>query len=134
MSIQPDELPREAKASHAGFGRAVQLNAVQHAAQIAELTRQINERDEDIRDAKRWRALMSAGRLRFLGSAGFDHDSAISVDRTIATAKQTGGLHFGVEVWDTYGKPDEYDHTSQNLHMASVFTAFADELIRRAAE
>lgn len=90
------------------------------------------------RDADRWRALLSAGRLRWIGSAGFDHTS-IPANNEVknligAKARPEGQLHFGMEVWDEYGANDTDMQAAlqkPNCHMRSVLTAFADETIRR---
>lgn len=83
----------------------------------------------DEADAKRWRALIGAGRLRWVGSAGFEHNSMTVSELTKAVVRNEGEyLHFGMEFWDTY---EAEGLKKGNNHAISVITAFADELVRR---
>jgi len=90
------------------------------------------------RDAARWRALMSCGRMRFMGSAGFD----LKADTIVPRAKDTP-LHMGVEFWDVYGSTDFLTDKAQRAALDATLdkeqrqargglTNFVDELLRRA--
>lgn len=69
-------------------------------------------------DAARWRALLSSGRIRIVGSAGFDH-----VTHTEPRVG-AGHLHFGVEFWSTHSSRDGSDHAK------TLLTNYADWRLR----
>lgn len=72
---------------------------------------------DDARDAARWRALLSSGRIRVLGTAGFD-----SRQRPQRDAKE---LHFGMEVWSRFPRPVDNE---RGIH---ILTEYADALRKK---
>ena len=78
------------------------------------------------RDAAHWRALFASGRLRWLGSAGFDHHEDGSVE---VRQPEEGWLHFGLEVWSKY--PDFPAEEPNHLRAQKVLEVYADNLARK---
>lgn len=74
---------------------------------------------QDQIDAQRWRAFLSSGYLRHLGSAGL--------------VKDEGELyaHMGMEIWTMFGK-DEQDPRviESNAFMQELLTKYADKMIK----
>ncbi|MDE2105109.1 MAG: hypothetical protein KGL39_48165 [Patescibacteria group bacterium] len=89
-------------------------------------------RREGLEEAERWRALMSSGRLHFMGCAGFDFSNSVEGSRAMATATATprkgDALHFGMEFWSdakaTAEHPDDFERR--------FMIAYVDEIRRRA--
>jgi hypothetical protein len=78
-------------------------------------------------DAARWRGLMGSARLRWLGSAGLEHNTNQVTDLVSCRARDGEDIHFGMEFWTAYDHPDL---VQGNAHSRSVLTAYADELVR----
>jgi len=86
-----------------------------------------------IRDAHRWRALMSSQRFKLMGSAGFDYQKIDEAnDRTFANLRaipEKEHLHFGIEVWNIHAAhndpryPDRFER--------ELLTAYVDTLVAR---
>ncbi len=75
------------------------------------------------RDAELWRALVNkSGRLRFMGSAGFDQ---------LGHPRPGKPLHFCMEFWDIF--PPHPDLGSENELSREILTSFARALVERAA-
>ena len=72
-----------------------------------------------VRDANRWRALLSSGRLRWQGSSGFDFEN-----KKVKTRDDV--LHFGMDFWNVDTTPPADNDLAVNL-----LTAYADDIVRR---
>jgi hypothetical protein len=66
-------------------------------------------------DARRWRALLSAGRLRPLGWAGLDREGKLNPDATY--------VHFGMEFWTHHA------HDGDNAICKQVLTSFVEMIM-----
>ena len=81
---------------------------------------------DDARDAARWRALLASGRLRLLGSAGFDNSSLYGI-KDGRQADPSGYRHFGMEFWTIHF----HDSSADNATGQAVLTAYADAMIEK---
>lgn len=87
---------------HAQIGKPASADLVS-APEIA-LDNLRAELDAVIADAERWRALMSSGRLHYMGSAGFDTtmkdpNGPRSTSNLVAKPRAGVPWHFGMEFW-----------------------------------
>lgn len=85
---------------------------------------------EDATDAARWRALLSCGRIRILGTAGVT-GTGVHNPNALNSYKEPYGnyVHFGGEFWSTF--PDqEYYNTKENpAYARATLTEFADAVL-----
>jgi hypothetical protein len=86
-----------------------------------------------IEKAARWDALMSSGRLHFMGCAGFniqrrEPTGPKTFANSVATPQDGAPMHFGMEFWSTYNTfPKGEDQFERDFMITYV-----DELRRRA--
>jgi hypothetical protein len=67
-------------------------------------------------DAARWRALLSSGRLRALGCAGFNNNTI-------------GHAHLGLELWTTYPEPHP-SLAESNARCVAWLTTYTDIMLK----
>lgn len=95
----------------------------QAQAELAELRRQVAERDVDTDTklaADRWNALMSSERMRVLGHAGFRPQE----DAERNKAHLAGHRHIGIDFWSHHDADDGAKQTA-----VEMITAYADQII-----
>jgi len=84
--------------------------------EIAAALSQESAHARDKLDAARGRALVGSGRIRILGTAGFDPTSRYAFP---------GHYHFGAEFWSTHSEP--------TANGAAIVTQYADMIIKHTA-
>lgn len=88
-----------------------------------------NSPEEMEEDARRWRALLSSGRLRWLGSAGLDHGT-----ENIDPQPDADYIHFGMEFWTHFGSQEEADIVQGNVQGRKVLTSYVDFILAEATK
>jgi len=92
-------------------------------------------------DAAKWRALMSSGRLHFMGCAGFSLTPTIpgaerDMQTLVATPKGNAQLHFGMEFWSTHSATAEKNPDGSprwpDTFERKFMDVYVDELMVRA--
>ncbi len=79
---------------------------------------------ELVRDANRWRALMSSERIRVMGYAGFK-DGKPRTDNSY--------LHIGVEFWNKHPSPHPSEQYPQEADR-ELFTVYIDSMVPKQDE
>lgn len=140
FDVEWEKLPKDLKEIDYALAEAA-LQTAQHSAVSCELSRAVSKlalkmgeewrvgegaeimdalqaHDEDMLDARRWRALVTCGRIRFHGTAGYG-DAAKG-----RPADFTGYRHFGAEFWNMHPVPSDSAYNARE-----VLEGFADALI-----